>query len=64
MLFRSYATKTIDPILHGRSVSEVEWIKEVEKHSENHYVVIPWKVKNPVGYKMLKELTVDKEVIF
>ncbi|HLR88166.1 arsenical pump-driving ATPase [Heyndrickxia sporothermodurans] len=59
-----YATKTIDPILHGRSVSEVEWIKEVEKHSENHYVVIPWKVKNPVGYKMLKELTVDKEVIF
>src|SRR5699024_3979807 len=59
-----YATHTIDPILHGRSVSEIKWIKEVEKHSKNNYVIIPWKIKNPVGYEATKELTVDKEAIY
>ena len=54
-----YAPHTVDPILHGRSVSEIEWIKEVEKNSDNNYVIIPWKIKNPVGYEMIKELTVD-----
>lgn len=51
-----YATHTIDPILHGRSHSEIEWIEEVKKKSNDQYVIIPWKAKNPVGYEMLKEL--------
>ncbi|MBU8567147.1 arsenical pump-driving ATPase [Virgibacillus pantothenticus] len=59
-----YATHTIDPILHGRSVSEIEWIKKVEKYSNNNYVIIPWKIKNPVGYEAIKELTIDTEEVY
>lgn len=59
-----YATHTIDPILHGRSVSEIEWIKEVEGHSNNNYVIIPWKIRNPVGYEAIKELTIDTEEVY
>ena len=59
-----YATHTIDPILHGRSVSEIEWIKKVEKYSNNNYVNIPWKIKNPVGYEAIKELTIDTEEVY
>lgn len=59
-----YATHTVDPILHGRSVSEIEWIKEVEKHSNNNYVIIPWKIKNPVGYEAIKELTIDTAEVY
>lgn len=59
-----YATHTIDPILHGRSVSEIEWIKEVEGHSNNNNVIIPWKIRNPVGYEAIKELTIDTEEVY
>lgn len=59
-----YATHTIDPILHGRSVSEIEWIKEVEGHSNNNNVIIPWKIRNPVGYEAIKELTMDTEEVY
>lgn len=59
-----YATHTVDPILHGRSVSEIDWIKEVEKHSNNNYVIIPWKIKNPVGYEAIKELTINTTEVY
>ncbi|KNE19300.1 arsenical pump-driving ATPase [Virgibacillus pantothenticus] len=59
-----YATHTVDPILHGRSVSEIDWIKEVEKHSNNNYVIIPWKIKNPVGYEAIKELTINTAEVY
>ncbi|MFC0302237.1 arsenical pump-driving ATPase [Virgibacillus soli] len=59
-----YATHTIDPILHGRSVSEIEWIKEVEKHSNNNYVIIPWKIKNPVGYEAIRDLTINTAEVY
>src|SRR5699024_12308687 len=54
-----YATHTIDPILHGRSVSEIKWIKEGEKDSKNNYVIIPRKNKNPLGYEARKHYTVE-----
>lgn len=59
-----YATHTIDPTLHGRSVSEIEWIKGVEKHSNKNYVIIPWKIKNPVGYEAIKELTINTKEVY
>src|SRR5690625_401683 len=59
-----YATHTIDPILHGRSVSEIELIKEVEKHSNNNYVTIPWKIKNPVGYEAIRDLTINTAEVY
>lgn len=59
-----YATHTVDPILHGRSVSEIDWIKEVEKHSNNNYVIIPWKIKNPVGYEAIKEFTINTAEVY
>lgn len=59
-----YATHTVDPILHGRSVSEIDWIKEAEKHSNNNYVIIPWKIKNPVGYEAIKELTINTAEVY
>ncbi|MEI4803950.1 arsenical pump-driving ATPase [Bacillus sp. NPDC077411] len=53
-----YATHTKDPILHGRAMSEIEWMCEIEKRSNGQYVVIPWKAQDIVGYKNLKHLTV------
>lgn len=53
-----YATNTKDPILHGRAMSEIEWMREVEKKSNEQYVVIPWKTQDIVGYENLKHLTV------
>ncbi|ENQ3106952.1 arsenical pump-driving ATPase [Bacillus cereus] len=53
-----YATHTKDPILYGRAMSEIEWMREVEKRSNGQYVVIPWKAQDLVGYNKLKHLTV------
>ncbi len=51
-----YETDTKDPILHGRAMSEVKWIHEVEKKSNNQCAFIPWKAEDPIGYGRLKEL--------
>ncbi|HDR4584912.1 TPA: arsenical pump-driving ATPase, partial [Bacillus cereus] len=53
-----YATNTKDPILHGRAISEIEWMREVEERANGQYVVIPWKAQDIVGYENLKHLTV------
>lgn len=53
------ATHTTDPILRGRSNSEMEWIDEVQRKSHNQYVTIPWKANRPVGYEQLKELATN-----
>ncbi|MBJ8055485.1 arsenical pump-driving ATPase [Bacillus cereus] len=51
-----YATHTIDPVLKGRSQSEVQWIQEVQKESEKNCVIIPWQLEDIVGYEKLKTL--------
>jgi arsenite-transporting ATPase len=53
-----YATHTVDPILRGRAQSEVQWIEEVQRKSQNHCVIIPWQSEDTVGYQKLKELTI------
>ncbi|WP_062677305.1 arsenical pump-driving ATPase [Parageobacillus toebii] len=53
-----YATHTMDPILRGRAQSEVQWIEEVQRKSQNHCVIIPWQSEDIVGYQKLKELTI------
>lgn len=52
-----YGTNTKDPVLHGRAMSEVKWIHEVEKKSNHQCALIPWKSGDPIGYERLKELT-------
>ncbi|MCC2543716.1 arsenical pump-driving ATPase [Bacillus thuringiensis] len=54
-----YATHTIDPVLKGRSQSEVPWIQEVQKESQHNCVIIPWQSEDVIGYEKLKELTVQ-----
>ncbi|BCD02754.1 arsenical pump-driving ATPase (plasmid) [Bacillus cereus] len=54
-----YATHTIDPVLKGRSQSEVQWIQEVQKESKHNSVIIPWQSEDVIGYEKLKELTVQ-----
>ncbi|KAA6461494.1 MULTISPECIES: arsenical pump-driving ATPase [Bacillus cereus group] len=54
-----YATHTIDPVLKGRSQSEIPWIQEVQKESQHNFVIIPWQSEDVIGYEKLKELTVQ-----
>lgn len=54
-----YATHTIDPVLKGRSQSEVQWIQEVQKESKHNSAIIPWQSEDIIGYEKLKELTVQ-----
>jgi arsenite-transporting ATPase len=51
-----YATHTSDFVLRGRAQSEIQWIKEVQKESQNNCVIIPWQSEDIVGYEKLKEL--------
>lgn len=51
-----YATHTIDFVLRGRAQSEIQWIQEVQKESQNKCVIIPWQSEDIVGYEKLKEL--------
>ncbi|EOP17984.1 MULTISPECIES: arsenical pump-driving ATPase [Bacillus] len=51
-----YATHTSDSVLRGRAQSEVQWIQEVQKESQNNCVIIPWQSEDIVGYEKLKEL--------
>ncbi|MGG2015580.1 arsenical pump-driving ATPase [Bacillus sp. S10(2024)] len=51
-----YATHTSNPVLRGRAQSEVQWIQEVQKESQNNCVIIPWQSEDIVGYEKLKAL--------
>jgi len=51
-----YATHTSDFVLRGRTQSEIQWIQEVQKESQNNCVIIPWQSEDIVGYEKLKEL--------
>ncbi|MED3035880.1 arsenical pump-driving ATPase [Bacillus thuringiensis] len=51
-----YATHTSDFVLRGRAQSEIQWIQEVRKESQNNCVIIPWQSEDIVGYEKLKEL--------
>ncbi|MFE7378406.1 arsenical pump-driving ATPase [Bacillus cereus] len=51
-----YATHTSDFVLRGRAQSEIQWIQEVQKESQNNCVIIPWQSEDIVGYGKLKEL--------
>lgn len=51
-----YATHTSDFVLRGRAHSEIQWIQEVQKESQNNCVIIPWQSEDIVGYEKLKEL--------
>ncbi|PIC56958.1 arsenical pump-driving ATPase [Sporosarcina sp. P12(2017)] len=50
-----YATDTTDPILKGRAVSEIEWIKKVKEDLAPQCAVIPWLHEEKIGYDKLKE---------
>lgn len=50
-----YATDTIDPVLKGRAVSEIEWIKKVKEELAPQCAVIPWLHEEKIGYDSLKE---------
>jgi len=51
-----YATHTSDFVLRGRAQSEIQWIQDVQKESQNNCVIIPWQSEDIVGYEKLKEL--------
>ncbi|KAA1803927.1 arsenical pump-driving ATPase [Bacillus cereus] len=51
-----YATHTNDSVLRGRAQSEIQWIQDVQKESQNNCVIIPWQSEDIVGYEKLKEL--------
>ncbi|MEY8350767.1 arsenical pump-driving ATPase [Bacillus cereus] len=51
-----YATHTSDSVLRGRAQSEVQWILEIQKESQNNCVIIPWQSDDIVGYEKLKAL--------
>ncbi|KLA27054.1 arsenical pump-driving ATPase [Bacillus cereus] len=51
-----YATHTRDFVLRGRAQSEIQWIQEVQKESQNNCVIIPWQSEDIVGYEKLKDL--------
>ncbi|WP_413371904.1 arsenical pump-driving ATPase [Paenibacillus taichungensis] len=51
------ATDTTDPILRGRAIAERDWIKKIQKASDDHTVIIPWEPKEAVGYDSLKKWT-------
>ena len=50
-----YATDTADPVLKGRAVSEIEWIKKVKEELAPQCAVIPWLHEEKIGYESLKE---------
>jgi len=50
-----YATNTTDPVLKGRAISEVNWIKKVKDELAQQCAVIPWLHEEKIGYDSLKE---------
>ncbi|MDG4658233.1 arsenical pump-driving ATPase [Ectobacillus antri] len=52
-----YGTETKDPILHGRAASEIQWIQEIKRKSNDYCVIIPWQPEEVIGYEKIKALT-------
>jgi arsenite-transporting ATPase len=50
-----FATKTNDPILRGRAVSEEKWIQKVSDELAPCTAIIPWIGEEKIGYNELKE---------
>ncbi|WP_226529726.1 arsenical pump-driving ATPase [Metabacillus niabensis] len=50
-----YATKTRDPILMGRAVSEKKWITKVNEELATRSAIIPWISKEKIGYEEVKD---------
>ena len=50
-----FATKTNDPILKGKALSEKEWIQEVNENKAEKTAIIPWLHEEKVGYDKLKD---------
>lgn len=50
-----YATDTIDPVLRGKAMGEVEWIHEVSDNKAINCAIIPWLHEEKVGYDKLKD---------
>ncbi|MFC0418202.1 arsenical pump-driving ATPase [Cytobacillus solani] len=50
-----YATNTIDPILRGKAIAEIEWIHEVNEKLAKKCSIIPWQHEEKVGYEKLKD---------
>ncbi|TQR21762.1 arsenical pump-driving ATPase [Psychrobacillus vulpis] len=50
-----YVTDTIDPVLKGKAMAEVEWIHEVNDKKAINCAIIPWLHEEKVGYDKLKD---------
>lgn len=50
-----YATDTTDPVLKGRALSEIKWIRRVKEELAPQCAVIPWLHEEKIGYDSLKE---------
>ncbi|MBS0205066.1 MAG: arsenical pump-driving ATPase [Planctomycetes bacterium] len=45
-----------DPVLRGRQIQEVKFIREVLAEYAHQTAIIPWQIDPPVGYQSLKQL--------
>ncbi|WP_025691136.1 arsenical pump-driving ATPase [Paenibacillus zanthoxyli] len=50
------ASGTGEPVLKGRAMAEVQWIREINKRAGGQAVIIPWRPKEIRGVEQLKEL--------
>lgn len=50
------ASGTREPVLKGRAMAEVLWIREISKRAGGQAVIIPWRPKEIRGVEQLKEL--------
>ncbi|MDT3426248.1 arsenite-transporting ATPase [Paenibacillus forsythiae] len=50
------ASGTEEPLLKGRAIAEVQWIREINKRSGGQTVIIPWRPKEICGVEQLTEL--------
>ncbi|BCG59286.1 arsenical pump-driving ATPase [Paenibacillus sp. URB8-2] len=50
------ASGTEEPVLKGRAMAEVQWIREINKRSGGQTVIIPWRPKEIRGVEQLTEL--------
>ncbi|WP_226036798.1 arsenical pump-driving ATPase [Aquibacillus saliphilus] len=48
------ATKTVDPILKGRALSEQKWIDRVSDELAKETVIVPWESEDIIGIDRLK----------
>jgi arsenite-transporting ATPase len=48
-----YATQTTNKTLRAKASNEIEWINEVDEHSNGNFAVIEWKADEIKGEKLL-----------